>query len=150
MLSGSMYRTRNHEKTYAFEKRSRKTKPCPFCTIREEGREPISKSKYFLRIKNIFPFDTWDGYQVKAHELIIPKRHVTGLDALTAPERKELIDLLCKADKEGYDTYARHDGNEAKTVAHQHTHLIKTAGKPITHLVYVRKPHMLLVGKNHR
>ena len=60
------------------------------------------------------------------------------------------VAFAAQADKEGYGIFARHDGNEAKTVAHQHTHLIKTVGKPITHLLYVRKPHILFVGKNSR
>ncbi len=145
-----MYRSRKHEKLYASEKKVQKTKPCPFCNVREDGREPITESKYFLRIKNAFPFDTWDSFEVMAHELLIPKRHVTGLNALTAPERKELMDLMCEADRAGYNILGRHDGNAAKTVAHQHTHLIKTAGKPITHLVYIRKPHMLIIGKKSR
>lgn len=89
----------------------------------------------------------WDGHETTAHELLVPKRHVTGINAFTPEERQELMGLLCKADKEGYSFYGRHDGSKTKTVLHQHTHLIKISEKPINHMLYLRKPHILLIGK---
>lgn len=83
------------------------------------------------------------------HELLVPRRHVTGLHDFTPSEQRELASLLAEADEQGYSFFGRHDGSNAKTVLHQHTHLIMTEEKPLRHIIYIRKPHILFLGKHH-
>lgn len=139
-------RTRKSQKRYI--RNGLRSGKCPFCNIKEtEPREIYAETEYFYRVKNIFGYDVWDGCVVKEHQLIIPKRHVVSLSALTPEEDVEYMELIKQAEKSGYNLYARSENGATKSVAHQHTHLIKFKdGAEVTRLVYVKKPHLLVYG----
>ena len=53
------------------------------------------------------------------------------------------MDVIAEYEEQGYSVYARAPENKQKSVAHQHTHLIKTHGKPKNMLFTSVKPYIL-------
>lgn len=95
-------------------------------------------------VKNIFPYDLWDTCGVKEHFMVIPKRHVDTISHFSNQEQKEYIGLIAKYEQSGYSIYARAPGSVAKSVHHQHTHLIKLDNKKKKFVLFIRKPWLLI------
>ena len=54
------------------------------------------------------------------------------------------MDVISDYESEGYDVYARSVASDLRSVAdHQHTHLIKTKGKPAKVSLYIDKPYIV-------
>jgi diadenosine tetraphosphate (Ap4A) HIT family hydrolase len=104
---------------------------CTFCKIGKKGNnnEIIDETKHFWIVVNLFPYELWDGKPVMAHYLVVPKEHFHDLDEMTRSERVTLIEILDRYEKRGYSFYGRAPQNTARSMEHQHTHLIK-AGEP--------------------
>lgn len=97
----------------------------------------------FWLVDNIFGYEVWDGCVVEQHLMVVPKRHVHTLKDLKKAEKSQLIEQLATYEADGYSIYARAPQNITKSVAHQHTHLVKLAPKRQKLLFYLRKPHVL-------
>ena len=93
-------------------------------------------------VENKFPYDIWEYRTVIDHLLIVPKMHAAGIAELSEGTRLSILSYISRYEDNGYDVYARSVGSNMRSVTnHQHTHLIKTAGKPATMSVYVKKPY---------
>ena len=141
-----MYRSRKVTKQYnpdkSVEQLRSGLKRCPFC--HPEDSETVYEAKNMRVIKNAFPYQFWEFMTVTNHLMIVPNRHVESLHEFTEPERAEFINLLADYQEQGYNVYAREHANAAKSVPHQHTHLIKTTTKLASFYFYLRKPYVLL------
>ncbi len=136
-------RTRRTEITYIKHRRNNKNVGCPFCRFEVNDNQVVHEGKEFWIVKNIFPYDLWENLEVLDHLMIVPKRHVDSLHHFTPTELEEYTMTLAKYDKQGYSTYGRTSKNVAKTIAHQHTHLLKLGDRPAKALFFLRKPYIL-------
>jgi diadenosine tetraphosphate (Ap4A) HIT family hydrolase len=117
---------------------------CPFCEPLVGTRSIIKVYDNFIITKNDFPYAHWDSHPVKDHYLLVPKRHIDSLGLLNVKEQTEFMAILINYERRGYNIYSRAKGSKQKSVPkHQHTHLIKTKGKEINLLFYIKKPYFL-------
>lgn len=108
--------------------RYKRTKPdgCAFCHIEHEPSEQVIETfDHTAVLKNMFPYARWDGRKVIDHLMIIPRRHVTSLNMLSAEASVELLDLVTRYEDDGYSFYLRSPHNKSRSVPHVHGHLIK-------------------------
>lgn len=135
-----------YRKTVQHYRKTAKTKTtCAFCDASHRG-PTVAESPYFLIIKNIFPYDVWEGHAVIEHLLLIPKSHSRTLGALHKEELQDFSQQLGYYDMLGYNIYARGHGSSQKSIAnHQHTHLIKIDEdtQPMRGMFYLAKPYFL-------
>ncbi len=136
----SATRSRKEEMIYRAYRKKQNPEICLFCQIKKGHRQHILDTRSFRLIRNIFPYSVWDGQKVVDHLMITPKKHVTGLADLSSQEAAELHKLISRYEKRGYSIYARSPESKIKSVAHQHTHLIKTKGKPWDLIFLIRRP----------
>ena len=84
----------------------------------------------------------WDHRRVLDHKMLTPKRHLVGSNDFNEVEVKEFIAEIFEYEKKGYSIYTRAPYSTAKSIPHQHTHLIKL-GKPVEKFgLFVQKPHI--------
>lgn len=114
---------------------------CAFCAIRDHDSQWVAETKYFKVIKNIFPYSLWDSQNVVDHLMVTPKNHTDSLSAMKPAQKVEYVDLIEKYELKGYNIYARAPASIIKSIKHQHTHLIKTSGRPKGFLFFLRKPY---------
>jgi diadenosine tetraphosphate (Ap4A) HIT family hydrolase len=93
---------------------------------------------------NRVSYDVFEERRVKHHLMVVPKRHVETLADFTKKEKLDYMTLIGEYEKQGYNIYARGVGSISRSVAHQHTHLIKLIDKKSSLIVFTRKPHFLL------
>lgn len=138
-----MYRTRKTNNKYhpeqAIKKHAKGIAHCPFCNNQVEI---VENAKYFLVVKNGFPYDFWEFMNVLDHLMVIPKRHILSIAELNDKERSEWVSLVADYESHGYNIYLREKENTTKSVPHQHTHLIKTSNKKASFYVYSRRPYL--------
>jgi diadenosine tetraphosphate (Ap4A) HIT family hydrolase len=120
-----------------------KPEHCHFCDT-SEMREIVEETTYARVIKNRVFYDMWELRQVTDHLMIIPKRHVRTLHDLTDPERLDIMKLIGKYEADHYNIYARSMESVSRSVAHQHTHLLKTKSQPSRGILFLRKPYTLI------
>jgi len=143
MVIGPSDRRRKGQRAYVKYLKDLHTK-CDFCDLTDKTGHVVESPGDFRVIKNLFPYDVWDDIPVSEHLLLVPKRHIVGINEMTASEKDQFFELLSKYEKRGYSIYARAPADIAKSVAHQHTHLIKLGTKRTFFKVYLRKPHVLI------
>lgn len=114
---------------------------CPFCG-EENELDVIERGALFSVTRARFEYDTWDDIVVDEHLMLVPNRHVVLLGGLTDEERAEFLRQVSDFEARGYSVYARAPHDPTRTIAHQHTHLIKLGGNRIRAKLYVRKPHI--------
>lgn len=141
-----LYRSRKQEKAYKkYRTRRKKTgehTTCIFCEKTEYQDQLVKETRHFRVLQNRFTYSFWDGKPVKDHLMLVPKVHTDELASLPAEAKEEFFRLIEHYDKQGYDFFGRAQGSSAKTIAHQHTHLIKTGGKKRKLMFYTRKPYV--------
>lgn len=142
----SAIRSRKEEKLYKRYRKKLGTGVCQFCAVGKEDTHYLRASRSFKIIRNIFAYSIWDGQRVVDHLLVIPKKHVDSLGDLSASEASELLKIFNEYEKEGYNVYARAPTSAIKSVIHQHTHLIKTAGAPKKFIFLLRKPYIRIIA----
>ena len=142
----SATRSRREEKTYRRYLKNNTNNECEFCGMTKSRKQVVAESKSFLVIKNIFPYSLWDNQAVADHLMIIPKDHTDTLATLTDSQAGEYLKLLSKYELLGYNVYARAPSSIIKTVAHQHTHLIKPRGKARKVILFLRKPYIRFIA----
>lgn len=136
-----MYRPPKARKEYdKLQKDKNYTEKCVFCS--SNRHKILKENQHFYVTENIFPYTIWDHFGVAEHLLLVPKRHVEGVAELTDSESKSYMKLLREYEKQDYNYFARAPVNEKKTVAHQHTHLIKVDKREKNFLIYVKRPHI--------
>lgn len=146
MISGPTTRTPKKQRAYHQHQCCDKQRGegCNFCSIVENGgKQKLAETEHCLVISNLFSYSYWDDCRVTEHMMIIPKRHVVSLAELAEDEKLDYMNLAAKYEAEGYSLYARSPGNTTKSVAHQHTHLIKIDNYQRRFMLYLRKPHIL-------
>ena len=121
------------------EKNKSSKKPGVFCQLDDVINVVHEETEKFQVINNLFPYDIWDGYAVKEHLLIIPKKHTKTIADFDSKGLQEYASLLAKYEAAGYSIYARSPQNKRKTVSHEHTHLLLLDYKrPIRRLVNIK------------
>lgn len=96
----------------------------------DDAEQLISHHDHMYVTRNIFPYTLWDGSPVSDHLMVVPRRHIVSLSELTTEEKLEWTDLVTFYEKQNYSVYARSADNSAKSIVHQHTHLIRVAPRP--------------------
>ena len=120
--------------------------PCEFCALRKSDGQVQHETAYFWIAENLFPYTTWDSFFVDEHLMLIPKRHSDGIGAFTEEELIAFGTLLAAYETKGYSIYGRAANNAAKSVAHQHTHMLKISNRRIRTLIYLRRFGVTLFG----
>ena len=103
-------------------------KECIFCKIvnREIKGEIVFENDKILAFRDISP-------QAPVHILLIPKRHITGLNEISSNENELLGQMLNvikelarseKIEKDGYRVVVNCGPNAGQAVAHLHYHLL--------------------------
>lgn len=115
-------------------------KSCLFCSIVKGDEQLIKETSLFKVVKNNFPFSLWDTRGVVDHIMVVPKRHINGVYKFNDKELAEFSKLIKSYDKDGYNIYLRTSGSSAKSIDHQHTHLIKLDDKSKKFIFFLRKP----------
>ncbi|MDB5185866.1 MAG: hypothetical protein JWL85_389 [Candidatus Saccharibacteria bacterium] len=139
------YRTRKEEyryKKYQQDRSKSNTTTCVFCDISTGDEQLISETPNFKIVKNMFGYSIWDNQPVADHLMILPKIHTDTLSSLSPDAAVEFVQLISNYESIGYNVYARAPQSLAKTVVHQHTHLIKTAPKYKQFVLYLQKPYV--------
>ena len=137
-----MLRSRKSHHSYETYLKTHPKLECVFCHPKPEVI--IEQTEHMLVLRNIFPYELWDFGIVTDHLMAIPKRHIIWLDELSDAEMLDYMKLVAKYEKKGYNLYARSDLNKvAKSVAHEHMHLIKTKGPRRRQVIFTRKPYVL-------
>ncbi len=115
---------------------------CVFCEIvKGNSSEQVIKTyRHFFVAVNTFPYTLWDSCTVTEHLMVVPKRHIKSTSSFTKDEVQEHHKITASYEKDGYDLYSRGASSTMKSIAHQHTHIIKTNGKKIKALLYIEKP----------
>jgi diadenosine tetraphosphate (Ap4A) HIT family hydrolase len=117
---------------------------CDFCKIEKGHDQYLDETPSFLVIKNRFPYAVWDLQLVEKHLMVIPKKHLGSLSQLTPEQAVEYLQLIGLYEVQGYHVYSRGVNTLTRTVAHQHTHLIKGKGAQKWLVMHVAKPHLLV------
>lgn len=117
---------------------------CTFCSDPTIPKRTIKQTKTMRLVHIRTKYDVFEGRKVLDHLMIVPKRHTVRISDFTDAEKVDLLTLAGEYEPDGYDTYARGVGNADRSVAHQHTHLIKTVGKRANFFFFIKKPHFLI------
>ncbi len=129
----------NYQKLLAID-RGDKSQTCAFCEISEGHPQFVRQTKHLKVIRNRTPYSLWDEQEVLDHLMIVPIEHTPKIGDLRGEAAQEFIDLMSEYEAEGYCMYARALNSTVRSVAHQHTHLMKLNGKQRRFLLMLRKP----------
>lgn len=140
---GSSGRNPEMQLRYAEEMRTRDPNTCSFCD--NNSQHILGHVATHWIMSNLYPYELFDDMIVADHLLIVPKRHIVGISEFTDEERVDFLDTVSEYEEAGYTLFARAPINKAKSVTHQHTHLIKPDldREPIQSLLYNRNPHVV-------
>lgn len=142
-----MHHFRSTRKHYVKHRVSDDTKGvCSFCNDKTIPTRTLSQSKTMYLVSIRTKYDVFEGRAVLDHLMVIPKRHSETLSDFTDTEKLEQMTIIGEYEAKGYDVYARSVTSIDRSVAHQHTHLIKMANKPMKYFVHLKKPYVLLNG----
>lgn len=111
--------------------------PCEFCVLKPGDGQVLKDSGTFWLVTNIFPYTIWDNFYVDEHLMLVPKRHIDSIGRFTDEELQTYGKLLAQYEDNGYSVYGRAASNTAKSVAHQHTHLIKVSNRRVKTLIFL-------------
>lgn len=98
---------------------------CAFCDHIDRHCDIIATYRAFFLVRNRFPYVHWENQTVASHLMIIPKQHVLSLSELTPTEVDEWATLCAEFEGKDHTIFSRSPGDKSRSVAHQHTHLIK-------------------------
>jgi diadenosine tetraphosphate (Ap4A) HIT family hydrolase len=136
-------RTRTDHRRYKKYATNSHSKTCDFCAFAIGDGLVVGESSHFWIAANLFAYNVWDDRNVDEHLMLLPKRHVTTLEELTAAERVDYLEQLVAYEKQNYSTYTRAPGNASKSVPHLHTHLVQLNPKLKRVIVRVKRPYIL-------
>lgn len=136
-----MYHYRKTRKVYESYPKPDK---CTFCNLDEINDKIIEESEHARVIRNRVFYDVWELRDVTDHLMVVPRRHVRCLDDLSDAEKLDIMHITATYDARDYNIYARSSRSVSRSIAHQHTHLIKT-GKKIAHgTLFMRRPYFFM------
>lgn len=139
-----MHHFRRTKKRYlSLNKKSAASSDCSFCTSAKD-EAIITENDTMYVVKNRVSYDIFEGYHVSDHLLILPKEHRASIAEFLPDEAQDFVALAGEYEAKGYSVYARGFDSPARSVAHQHTHLIKIEGKASKVILYTAKPHVLI------
>lgn len=136
--------TRSRKQTIRYHKHLKKLakRPdCVLCAIAPNSPQFVSQTKHFMVARNTFPYSLWDEHSVVDHLMLIPRAHTDTLSSLPPSAAQEFFDIIRHYEQRGYNVFARAPGQGTKSVAHQHTHLIKSGKKRKRFMAASRKPY---------
>lgn len=136
-------RKRKSETIYTEYKRSAQTGLCAFCQFTSDTDRLVAEYRHFWVVRNIYGYDIWENLDVMEHLMLIPKKHVDSLAKLSMPAQQEYGTLMATYEGSGYSLYARGVKNIAKSIPHQHTHLLQLGLKDKKFYFFLRKPYLL-------
>jgi diadenosine tetraphosphate (Ap4A) HIT family hydrolase len=146
-----MTATRSRKETKRYQHHQTHIEPpgkiCAFCAIDKNSPQFLSQTKHFKLLQNIFPYSVWDSQTVVDHLNLAPVAHTDTLSDLSPAAAKEYVDIISDYESRGYSIYARAPGSVAKSIKHQHTHLIKLSGRKIKFLLYLNQPYRRILVK---
>lgn len=118
-----MFLGRDKKTEEIYQKEKKNLKLCPFCNPKENQNKIKKKYKYFLKIKNKYPYKG-----TTKHDLIVPKKHFVGIDELCKNKKAvwELFKILAEEEKNEQIVLFRTKKSADKSVKHFHIHLVKT------------------------
>jgi hypothetical protein len=133
-------RSSKQEKQYRKHQKHTDSTVCSFCVINEDHAQFVHGTKFFKIIRNRFPYDFWDGQGIVDHLMIVPHRHTHDLSSMKNDEKIEYVDLIATYEGRGYSFFARSPSSITKSIAHQHTHLIKSDRRLKRFVLLLKKP----------
>lgn len=138
-----MHHYRKTIKQYrTFNEGDKAVEGCTFC--REVGSsKALHETATMFIIPNRVKYDMFEGRRVVDHLMVIPKRHVESLHDFTDQEKLDQMTIAGLYEADGYNVYARGKGSVSRSVAHQHTHLIKLSDKKPNVIFFAEKPRIL-------
>ncbi len=116
---------------------------CPFCDPSQLS-DIVRETEYAYVVPNRTFYDLWELQQVTDHLLVVPKLHVYSLAELPDAAKLDIINLIGEYEQGDYNVYARAVTNPTRSIAHQHTHLIKADQHPARALLHVRRPYLTI------
>jgi len=132
-------RSTKEEKRYQNYRKSEVNTDCPFCTIDAGHPQYVRETTYLKVIRNRTPYSLWDSQGVVEHLMVVPKQHTGTLADLSNEAAVEFVQLISEYETNGYNVYARSVDSKNRSIAHQHTHLIKLDGKEKSLLLMIKK-----------
>jgi diadenosine tetraphosphate (Ap4A) HIT family hydrolase len=136
---------RSRKETLRYRRHLKESPPnevCAFCALKKGDPQFVRQYEHFIVVRNTFPYTYWDGVNVTDHLMILPMQHTDTLADLPEAVAKEYLQILSDYEQGGYSSYARAPNSVIKSVAHHHTHLIKSGTKRGKFVVYVKSPYM--------
>lgn len=127
----------------SLNKASAKQGDCTFCT-NARSEPTITENESMYVVANRVSYDLFEGYHVADHLMIIPKQHRLSIAEFTPQEAQDYISIAGEFEAKGYSVFARGTDSPTRSVAHQHTHLIKLKGTAPKAIIYTAKPHILI------
>lgn len=124
-MNASMTRSYRADNVEAAYEQFKATWPSDKCALCHRERTPIASNAHFNVVPNDFPYYTYDGKVVTEHLLVIPHEHIYAMSECDEKARQELTDIISHYEHSNYNTYIRAPGNDRRSVAHYHVHLIK-------------------------
>lgn len=115
---------------------------CAFCDP-SHIEEIITETDTMRVVRNRVKYDMFDGDRVVDHLMVVPKEHRVSVADFTDQELIDAFRLAGEYEQQGYGIYARGKGAATRSIAHQHTHLMKLANKPAKLIVYASRPYIL-------
>ena len=138
-MNHSLWRDGKTQQSYAKYVASKPTDAaCEFCQLKATDDQIVQDAGSFWVARNLYPYTIWDSFFVDEHLMLIPKRHIDSIGGLYVDERVQFAELLADYEAVGYSIYGRAANNGAKSIAHQHTHLIKVSSRKLHSLLYSR------------
>lgn len=138
----TMYRWRRNHKQYLNQ--IKKPGGCQFCDPAEIDYRLIEQTEHVNVIPHHIPYDVWEHHKVLECLMVIPKRHVSSFGQMKDEETLDLIKLIARYEKNGYNVYARASNSPRRSQGHQHTHLIKIDDKEPRFTALLTKPYWLV------
>ena len=139
-----MHHYRKTKKQYAsYNAGDKASAGCTFCK-EIGGSNILLENDTMFVISNRVSYDMFEGRKVIDHLMVIPKRHSESLSDFTDHEKLDQMAIVGDYESRGYNVYARGVASISRSVAHQHTHLIKLADKKPNFIFYANKPYILI------
>ena len=95
---------------------------CVFC---DRQQITVVSTSYMRILKNEFPYEVMESARVIDHLMIVPVRHILRLEDFDRAERDDFFAFLSHYENDGYNVLERAQQNLRRSVAHNHTHLLK-------------------------
>lgn len=140
-------RSTKEARSYSKKRKEDETAGCPFCAIGPSHAQYVTETKHLKVIRNRTPYSLWDSQGVLDHLMVVPKQHTGKLGDLGDEAAREFIALIDQYEEDGYAFYGRAPGSAVRSVAHQHTHLLKLDGKKRKFLLMIRQPWYIRLSK---